>query len=68
MIKRFFFAWLNEPTHLGCPDPELHDRNNESRHCDVISTALNADTHNAEICGAHCDSNDWARLTPRPQD
>lgn len=39
LIKRLL-EWLNEPTHLGCPDPELHDRNNESRHCDVIKTAI----------------------------
>lgn len=40
MIKRFL-AWLNKLTHLGCPDPELHDRNNEARHWDVISAAIN---------------------------
>lgn len=34
----------DEPDTLGCPDPELHDRNNEARHGDVISTALNADS------------------------
>lgn len=37
LIKRFL-AWLNEPEpHLGCPDPELHDRNNEARHGDVLA-------------------------------
>lgn len=44
LIKRLI-AWLNEPQPaLGCPDPELHDRNNEARNGDVISTALNADS------------------------
>lgn len=42
MIKRFI-AWLNEPTLLGCPDPELHDRINEARHADVIKTAMESD-------------------------
>lgn len=39
MIKRFL-AWLNQPTYLGCPDPELHDRNNENPN--VLLTALSA--------------------------
>jgi len=40
LIKQLI-AWLNEPQPTpGCPDPEMHDRNNEARHSDVISTAL----------------------------
>ena len=38
MIKRFL-AWLNQPTHFGGPDPELHERNNEARHGDVLLAA-----------------------------
>jgi hypothetical protein len=38
LIKRFL-AWLNEPDfQLGCPDPELHDKNNENY--EVLITAL----------------------------
>lgn len=37
LIKRFL-AWLNKPEPiLGCPDPGLHDRNNEARHADVLA-------------------------------
>ena len=40
LIKRFV-AWLNEPDPiLGCPDPELHDKNSEEKHADVIQTAI----------------------------
>lgn len=49
LIKRLI-AWLNEPTRLGCPYPELHDRNSEARHCDVISASINADG-----VGGSCD-------------
>ena len=31
--------WWNEEEALGCPDPEMHDRNNENY--DVLLTALN---------------------------
>lgn len=38
LIKRLL-AWINEPEpSLGCPDTELHDRNNEN--FDVLVTAL----------------------------
>ena len=44
LIKKLF-DWLNEEEALGCPDPEMHDRNNEN--FDVLLTALNhgADTN-----------------------
>ena len=38
LIKRLL-AWINEPEQLGCPDREIHDRNNENS--DVLVTALN---------------------------
>ena len=42
LINRFL-AWINEPApHLGCPDPELHGRNNENY--DVLVTALKSES------------------------
>ena len=34
--------WWNEEETLGCPDPEMHDRNNENS--DVLVTALKSES------------------------
>lgn len=38
-LIRKFITWINQPEpSLGCPDPRMHDQNNEN--FDVVVTAL----------------------------
>ena len=36
--------WLNEEETLGCPDPEMHDRNNENYDV-LVSAVYGSDTN-----------------------
>ena len=43
LINRLL-AWINEPELLGCPDREMHDRNNENY--DVLASAVHGNDTN----------------------